>query len=118
MRAALKGKNMENKFKVTQSLKDAIVRAATDAGSFEQLGRNIDVPPTILQLVADGQFEEISFKTLSALMPKIMGYLPGNEKKAVIKFLSPANMDTSILSHSATFPHGHLVTNMKGQNNG
>ena len=45
------------KYKVTKSLKDALIRAATDAGSFEQLGKLIEVPRMVLQLVADGQFE-------------------------------------------------------------
>jgi hypothetical protein len=98
------------KYKVTKSLKDALIRAATDAGSFEQLGKLIEVPRMVLQLVADGQFDEVSSTMLRALMPKIISYLPGNEKKAVIKFLS---------DHSATRPLGHLATqHQKGQNNG
>lgn len=76
------------KYKSNENIRAAIIRAATETGSFNSLAVAANIESVTLQLLADGHITEIGAKTLKALMPKIIAYLPGNEKKAVIKFLA------------------------------
>ena len=77
-----------DKYKSNENIRDAVIRAATDAGSFKELAAMTEIDSVTLQLIADGHIAEISSNTLKALAPFIVLNLPGNEKKAVIKFVS------------------------------
>lgn len=82
------------KYKVNENIKKAVECAASKAGSFKQLADAIDdtvIDTIILQLITDGQFEELSKTTLFTLMPTIQEFLPGEERKKIIQFLSQFN---------------------------
>jgi hypothetical protein len=82
---------MENRFAVTENVKAAIIMAATEAMSFKALAALVEIESVALQLIADGHITHVSAKTLKAMMPKIIGFLSGNEKKTLVKFIALNN---------------------------
>ena len=77
-----------DKYKSNENIRAAIIRAATDAGSFKLLAATANIESVTLQLLADGHISEINSNTLKALAPYIICNLPGNEKKSVVNFLA------------------------------
>ena len=76
-----------DKYKLNKHITDALISAATKAGSYKQLADEVYLPGMLLQLITDGQFDELSKNTLEALMPKIREFLPGEEKNNVLEFI-------------------------------
>ena len=77
-----------DKYMINEKMREAITRAAVEAGSFNALAATAGIESVTLQLLADGHMTELSAKNLKILLPYTIMYLPGNEKKAAIKFVS------------------------------
>ena len=107
-----------DKYKVNEEISEAVMCAAVKAGSFMQLSKDIgeeEITCAFLQLIADGQFEELSKTTLFALMPKIQEFIQPNERKNIVRYLTAFPKGGRA---SKSIPFSNDYEPEKGQHNG
>ncbi len=74
-------------YKVTEELKNAIVKAAFAKGSYRKLGQECKLSGISLSLVTDGHIKELDKAAMQDLLPLIAGYMSPAERRDIMEFI-------------------------------